>query len=281
MTNKNILWIASYPKSGNTWMRSILSALVYSDDGLFNFDLLPNIDQFDTVKNFKFVEKVNKDDFQNLNKLKIVSKYWQEAQQKLSSKKIIFLKTHSANYNYDSIKFLNINKTRGCIYLVRDPRDVAISYSKFIGTTYDETIQNMTQANRQIYDQKKNIGIILSRWDYHLASWLNINAPIIFIKYEDLLFKTKNVMDELVKFMKDDLNINLQIDDQKINNIIKTTSFDKLKKDEENKGFKESSKKSRFFRSGKSEQWKKILNKEQINIIETNFKEYMLKFGYL
>ena len=97
---KNLIWIASYPKSGNTWLRSILTSLIYTENGLFDFKLLPKIDQFEKKNNFKFVKDFNKTDFNNLDKMEIVSKYWQEAPARNMSKNVIFYKTHSSNYNY-------------------------------------------------------------------------------------------------------------------------------------------------------------------------------------
>ena len=279
--NKNIVWIPSYPKSGNTWMRTILTGLIYSDSGKFNFDLLSNIDQFDNPINYQFVKDINITDYENLHKMQIVSKYWQQAQEKIGSKNVIFYKTHSANYSYENLNYTNLKKTRGCIYMLRDPRDVAISYAKFIDSSLDETIAHMINSNRQIYNQTKTIGVVLSRWDYHVASWMSLDAPTLIIRYEDLLNSSQKVMEELLKFMKDSLKINFKYNDEKINNILESTSFSRLKENEEKKGFNEASKNSKFFRSGKSNQWKSILSEKQLHIIETNLREYMLKFNYL
>ena len=77
-----IIWIASYPKSGNTFLRFLISSLIYSDDGNFDFDIIKNIRQFDIYKYFSFVENLNYADSKNLDKLDIISKYWLEAQKK-------------------------------------------------------------------------------------------------------------------------------------------------------------------------------------------------------
>ena len=100
---KNLIWIASYPKSGNTWMRSLLTALIYTNDGIFNFELLPKIDQFEKKSNFSFLKKFKSTDFDNLDKMAVVSKYWHEAQENLNYSDLIFLKTHSSNYNYKNL----------------------------------------------------------------------------------------------------------------------------------------------------------------------------------
>ena len=278
---KNLVWIASYPKSGNTWMRSILTALIYTKDGNFDFSLLPKIDQFEKKENFSFVKDYNIDDYNNLDKMDKVSKYWNEAQERIDTKEIVFFKTHSSNYNHKNLKYTNINKTRGSIYIVRDPRDVAISYSKFIGHSIDDTIEYMRGPSRQIWNQDKSIGIILSRWDYHIASWLKLEESKIFIRYEDLLNNTQEVLLELIEFLQKTLKIRFEMNNSKLMNVIKTTSFEVFKKKEQKDGFKEASKSSKFFRSGKSKQWEKILNKKQINLIEESFNTYMKKFKYL
>ena len=282
MNKKNIFWISSYPKSGNTWMRSILSSIMYTDDGVFNFDLLKNIDQYENSKNFKFIKNIDKDDYNNLNKMEIVSKYWKESQKRISEKnKNIFLKSHSANYNHNNLNYLNLDHFLGAIYIIRDPRDVAISYSNHIGQPIDEVIKMMIQSNQQIYNPNKSVGVILSRWDFHVISWTKINYPKLIIKYEELLDNTEDKIDEIINFLENCLNTSFNFDSKKKFNIIKSTSFDKLKNDENKNGFIESSKKNRFFRVGKKMQWKTALNKEQILIIEKTFSETMKSFGYL
>ena len=277
---KNLLWVASYPKSGNTWMRSILTSLFYSDDGIFDFKLLPKIDQFEKLQYFDFVKDINIDDYKKLDELPTISRYWTEAQKRIESKKLIFFKTHSCNYSHNNLNYTNQLTTRGGIYIIRDPRDVAVSYSKFIGESIDITIDYMLSQSRQIWNQNKSLGIIVSRWDYHVSSWLNLKAPIIFIRYEDLLNKTEKILKELINFLSEQLKIKIDVNQKKIDNIIKSTSFNLLKQKEEKEGFREASKSSVFFREGKSMQWKNDLNENQISKIEENFNETMKKFNY-
>ena len=69
-----IIWLASYPKSGNTWVRSIISSLLYSNDGNFNFELMLKVSQFPEKKYFK--DFVN--DFSNFNEIKESKLWWKE-----------------------------------------------------------------------------------------------------------------------------------------------------------------------------------------------------------
>ena len=119
-----IIWIASYPKSGNTWVRSLLSAYLYSDDGIFNFDLLNKIQQFPSKEYFEFFLKDLKD-------IKKVSDYWIAAQDRINllNDGTSFLKTHSALCTLENNSFTNKLNTKGAIYVVRDPRNVITSIS--------------------------------------------------------------------------------------------------------------------------------------------------------
>ena len=97
-----IVWIASYPKSGNTWLRSLLSSYLYTNDGTFNFDLLRKIQQFPSKPYFRFFLK----DFQDIKK---VSNYWIAAQDRINllNDGLTFMKTHSALCTLENNPFTN------------------------------------------------------------------------------------------------------------------------------------------------------------------------------
>ena len=131
---KNIIWIASYPKSGSTWIRSIIVNILYSKNYNFNFELLRNIIEFDIPKNYNFLLPKNIDEFNNLNKIETLSKFWIKAQSNynlLGDKKIF--KTHSANISFQGNHYTIPETTRGLIYVLRDPRDVLISAYYWFG----------------------------------------------------------------------------------------------------------------------------------------------------
>ena len=115
------IWLASYPKSGNTWVRTFLSALLYSDNGEANLSIINNIKQFPVRDQFyNFVK-----DFQSIDE---VSKNWSIAQNNINlDKKIKFFKTHHVNCKFANNQFTNLNNTIGVIHIVRDPRNVLTS----------------------------------------------------------------------------------------------------------------------------------------------------------
>ena len=146
--SKKILWIASYPKSGNTFMRSLLSSLIYTDSGEFNFNLLKKVKQFDIHLYFKFIKMINEDDYRKLNDIKVASKYWKLAQKKFIEIDSNFIfKTHAANLMWEKFKYTDEERTLGVIYLVRDPRDIVISYAHHMNKKIDEVVDSIAKKD--------------------------------------------------------------------------------------------------------------------------------------
>ena len=276
-----IIWIASYPKSGNTFLRFLISSLIYSDDGNFDFDIIKNIRQFDIYKYFSFVENLNYADSKNLDKLDIISKYWLEAQKKFFNveKKFIF-KTHSANLKVNGYNYTDENRTLGLIYIVRDPRDIVISYSHHTGTSIDYNINKLFDNKVTLLNSKRRIKVILSRWDTHIKSWSLLNVKKYIIKYEDLINNTEKHFLELIDFIRKDLKIQFKLNSKKFNNIITNTSFKKLQENENIMGFDEVYK-GKFFRKGLSKQWENILSEDQNIKIKKEFYITLKKFNYI
>ena len=282
---KKIFWIASYPRSGNTWMRSIISSLFFTKDGIFNFDLLKNIQNFDNPSKFEFVKKQSPDAFQKLNKLDVISKYWIEAQGRANvGGKFAFFKTHSANIVYNQNQYTNEKNTLGFIYIIRDPRDIVISYSHFIKKSIDQTIDYMRNKKSIIWSSlpKKNpYPIIMSSWDMHFQTWQLLSVPKLVIRYESLLNDTENEIEKIILFFKKNYKLDVSNKELKINNIVNSTTFDRLKEFENKYGFEENEKNNIFFRNGKIQQWKKILTDNQVKKINNSFKTTMQKLDYI
>ena len=279
--NKKIFWIASYPKSGNTWMRAIISSFFFTKNGKFNFDLLKNVGYFDVSTRYKFIKHLNNSDFTNLHKLATISKYRLEAQIRVDFlEDFSFFKTHNANIKINNFKYTNEKHTLGLIYLVRDPRDVVISYANHQEKNFDMTINHLLDK-RTITRDKYRLPTLLSSWDLHYESWKRLKVPKIIIKYEDLLKNTKKVVNELSHFFEQNYNFKFKNKKFLIDNIILSTKFNIFKKYEENYGFQESKGKSIFFKEGKSNQWSKKLQKKQIEKIENSLNKTMKELNYI
>ena len=290
--SKHIFWISSYPKSGNTLVRAIVTSLFFSKDGRFNLEQLKHTTQFEKRDRLNLIKKINKEDFANLDQLKILSKYWLTLQKKENmkiSQGFGFIKSHSSYVAISNNWFTNSSNTAGYIYIIRDPRDVAISWAKHANLTYDNSIDFMIDFNSCIEWAQTNSELpehvkprcFLSSWDEHVSSWTNndLLVPKLILKYEDLVYKKKDVFNDIVNFFEKNFHIKFNLTKIKTNNIIETTGFQELKSQEREFGFTEAQS-SNFFRSGEKNQWKNILNNEQINKLENKFRDFMNKFGY-
>ena len=283
-----IIWIASYPKSGNTWLRSIISALVYSDDGIFDFNLLKKIRQFPEKIYFKDLIE----DFGNFDEIK---KNWIFAQDKINlNNRIKFFKTHQGKYTVDGDDFTNNKNTRAVIYVVRDPRNVVNSISNHYSLSIENSLKfmlspkligNSKNFEESFIDNKPSMLTLLGKWNDHYRSWTRNKKNLLLIKYENLIRDPQNEMDKIINFLNNYLKFNTSIEKNK--NIIETTSFEYLKKLEEKGLFNEAPLKKnttdsvKFFNLGPRNQWAKESNQEIIKEIEKSFSTEMKELNYL
>ena len=281
-----ILWLASYPKSGNTWIRSLLSAYLFSSDGNFNFKLLNNIKQFSSEQGM-----LNN----NLSSQEKIYKNWIPAQEKINqNNEIHILKTHNALCNINGYNFTNKFNTIGVVYIVRDPRNLIISISNHYNLSQEEAYDFIINKKKIIFpkilkesnDYNKNDFNFLSDWSGHYKSWKDINfCPIKVIKYEDIIKNDHEVFMSTLKFTSKFFKIN--IDENKINNVLSSTSFEKLREMENKHGFEESvvsshnNKKKKFFNLGKNNNWKKLLDNKIRKKVEKIFEKEMIELEYL
>ena len=279
-----IIWIASYPKSGNTWLRYFLGNYYFNNKDNFQPEIIKNI------KKFHLDKELIKSNFHNQDFIKNpynVSKYWIESQKKLEIKKgnVVFLKTHNALINIENNEFTNSDLTLAIIYIIRDPRDVVVSYSKYRHLDYDKTIEHMigSKANVPFVRDAKDVSNIeiTGSWAFHYNSWKDgISViPRIIIKYEDLLSNSEKIFTNIIKFLSNIMK--LEVNYKKIKSSNNLSKFTKLKNFEAKNNFFENNSSENFFRIGKSGNWKKELNKDQIKKIEDSFKTEMINLGYL
>ena len=281
-----IIWLSSYPKNGNTWLRSLISAYYYTKDGLFLGDKqLQNIQQFPTKK---FLENFDYD----LEKPGDTVKYWVEAQKKINlDNKIKFLKTHNALVKLDQNDFTNRQNTLGGIYIVRDPRNVLDSMSRHFQIDHHKALSVMQNENNYIYDFKKKKDFsdyqFISSWEKNYQSWKNNKLiPIKFLRYEDLLSETFFVFKEIVEFIDKLTNNKIGFSREKAKNSVKSTSFENLKKIENDNGFsesiiaRESKKNIPFFHLGPKNNWQKNFDDTFIQKLNDIFKRNLSELNY-
>jgi hypothetical protein len=278
-----IIWLASYPKSGNTFLRSLLSSYYFSENGNFTFDLLKNIQQFPSGELF---DKIGV----NLNDKYEIAKNYIKTQELINkSNNLQFWKTHSSFCKmYNKFNFSDLNNSLGVIYLVRDPRNVITSFANHNSKEFDETT-NLLLNDLATGNEKNDVEVYLGSWAFNFNSW-KIYKPsnkYLLVKYEDLFSDTKKIFLRILEFINKLSNNKILIDENKVEKVIETTSFKYMKNLEFKYGFDEAKinektgKKVNFFNLGPKNNWKKILNYKFRKKIETSFKKEMVELGYL
>ena len=136
---------------------------------------------------------------------------------------------------------------------------------------------------KQLFTDEERPASFLSSWSEHVLSWTqqDWDLPFLLIKFEDLVYKKKEIIKIIINFFIKNYGFEFHNIDEKIENILLTTNFEKLQKEEIDKGFSEAPKGKKFFKSGEKNQWIKRLNNKQISDLENKFKTVMDKFNYI
>ena len=281
-----IVWIASYPKSGNTWLRTLISSYYYSKDGTFHSDLIKQIGQFPEKKYFESFKY-------NSKSVIGTTHFWIKAQEKINrDKKIRFFKTHNVYGKINDNHFTNKQNSLGCIYIVRDPRNVITSLSNHYELNYEDSLAWMVNHKKYIFDNRDGQDFgnfqFISSWENNYKSWKNQkNFFVKFIKYEDLNSKTYEVFKDLIKFINVTSKNQNIFNKNKAKKAIYSSSFDNLKAIETKNGFsesvlsKKSAKKISFFHLGPKNNWKNIFSKDYQNKLTLKFDSNLKELNYI
>ena len=277
-----IIWIASYPKSGNTYLRSFIASYFFSKKGKFDFSLLMNILQFPSVK---FTKK-------NIYSEIEASQSWiYNQEQFFSGEKVHFVKTHNTLNSFKGNEFVNNNQTLGAIYIVRDPRNVITSMKNHYSMSYDYAYSKLIDENASLLEKSRDNDhsnfTFLGSWKNHYKSWkMSKNFKTLFIKYEDLENNKFESFNKIVTFINNLKKDQTKINEKKLINSIKSTNFANLRNKEEMEGFEESrymknsEQKIRFFNLGFNNRWEKILPKYILEKLNKSFNNDLNDLGY-
>ena len=275
-----IIWLASYPKSGNTWIRLFLDSL-FSTSKKFNINQ-NYITQFPLRKHFEGITE-------NINDQSEFAKNCVNAQSKLNfDKKIKILKTHNAlwNFNNGEYSFTDEDNTLGVIYVVRDPRSIITSIlNYFHKNNYENAIKFML-SDKVLGggDDASGLPTIVGSWINHYKSWKKFKKNYLLIRYEDLLEKPQEEFFKITNYLKNIANYNF--DNEKIIKSIENCEFKNLSDQEDVYNFdgnSETNKKlnQKFFHLGPKNKWQDILTDEVRSKVELLFENEMKEIGYL
>jgi hypothetical protein len=277
---QNIIWIASYPKSGNTWVRTFIHNLLKEvsggDDDAQDINKLNEHTMWETpaVRYEQILGKPIAEASQAE-----IARARPEVQLRLARGRSgpFFVKTHLCLGNDHRYPTINLDATLAAIYIVRNPMDVAISYSHHSGQPVASTIFHMAMPGLKTHGREKGVYEVMGSWSQHVASWMGMTGrPVHLMRYEDLLGNPERSFGALARFLR------LAPSEEQLKRAIAKSSFSELRKQEEERGFKERPEAAQqFFREGRSGQWPQALTQQQIADICSVHAPIMQRFGYL
>jgi aryl sulfotransferase len=274
----DMVYLASFPKSGNTWLRIFLGYLIQGEKLDINriIDFSENTTSRPLFENIIFENSFELTDAEiSYYRPKIIEFFIKQ-----QADKPVYLKTHETYIKNNKGNWIFPQKTSyKAIYLVRNPFDVCVSYAHHIGCNdFDKVIGKMSSRVKFIDGSYYHLLHRIGSWSEHIESWLD-NFPrerLLVIKYEDMVQKSLDTFSRIIEF------IGIDYSKSQIEKAIELSSFEKLQALEKNRPFSEKPPTSKsFFRKGKVGSWKDILTNDQVNQIINEHADFMRQFNYL
>lgn len=274
-----IYWLASYPKSGNTWTRTLLTNYlgekeVPADINAIGTDSIASARHlFDEYIGLSSSEL---DDEQ----IKLYQPLIYEQMAK-ESQRTLYMKVHDAyTLNAKNRPIIPESVTQGVIYILRNPLDVTVSYAHHSHKPVEKTVENICDETFTIAksnnDLSRQLSQLLLSWSGHVNSWVESPLRVHLMRYEDMITDPFETFKGMLEFMEYEVN------EERLRKAVEFSSFDTLKKQEKEQGFKEKpSKAESFFRKGQIGSYREEMSQEQIDTIIGYHRETMIRYGYL
>ena len=268
-----LVWLASYPKSGNTWVRAFLHNYIANAPTPHSINELVDFSVSECAAAFfgTVGEIITPVQAQALRP--DVHKHLTTLHDDL-----VFVKTHNANLVVHDVALCTPALSAGAIYIVRDPRDVAVSYAAFTGKSLDEIIEFMAQEGAANASDGVQVFELLSSWSRHVVSWVGSTNRLL-VRYEDLLAEPERHFARMIKFLG---AANSTPDPERLRRAIEFSSFKSLATQEAKTGYRAGGPSGeRFFRKGEARGWRDHLTAAQADKICVDHGEIMQKLGYI
>jgi aryl sulfotransferase len=279
MLNKEVkpIWLASYPKSGNTWTSLFLSVLITDNELNINRPGFENI-----ISSRKIIDStlgISSSDLPEEDFLKYRSSLYHKWASVFKNREYLLVKVHDACILADEILF-PVDITRGVIYIMRNPFDMAASLANHTQTSVDEAVKCLCRDTYALADKNSGLNTQLSQhlgtWSNHVNSWTSVHSNnMLVVKYEDLVEDAISGFSKIVEYL------GLDYTKQAIEAAIAKTSFQNLQEQEKKVKFNAAPNIDRFFRLGKVGNWRNELTKEQVDLIRNCNYDTLLKYNYI
>lgn len=273
---KNIVWLASYPKSGNTWVRVFLANYLLNAEKPVPLNHVHRIAAGDSIAEFyRRIAGGHYDPEDYIGHLRLRDRVLKAVTG--NGADVNMLKTHNARLFMHGTELIPARHTRSAIYILRHPLDVAVSYSRHYGITPAETALRLGRPDNGIGGDARTVGQYLGNWSDHVRGWTESrDFPVHTMRYEDL----KQDPHGCFAAMLDSLGV--PVDQERLDRAVGFSSFDEMTRQESETPFLEKPEQAeRFFHSGRTGQWEDVLAPEDIEKIRRDHAAVMKKFGYL
>lgn len=274
-----IVWLASYPKSGNTWFRTFISNLLNEKHEEISINQLKTDGIFSSRAIFDSIAGVEASNLTAVEIDRLRPRIYNHLAR--NAEKPLFIKVHDAyTYLEDGTPLMGTENAKA-IYIMRNPLDVAVSFANHSSKDLDTMVKNMGDATFAFCNNKNRLANQLRQqlltWSAHVKSWAQATEiPVHLVRYEDMKLNPILTFTKAVRFM------GLDFGEEQIKKAIEMSDFKKLKAKEEVEGFKERPyQTAAFFRKGEIGDWRNHLTETQRDRIIADHGEVMRKYGYL
>lgn len=276
MTRKNLVWLASYPKSGNTWLRVFLANYLLNAKQPVPINDIHRIALGDSLLGaYRRAAKgaLNPSDVARVLALRPAVLKAIAA----NDADVNLVKTHNANVTLRHVRLIPPELTRLAVYIVRSPLDMVLSYADHYGLQVAAAASAIGAPDNQIVADATNVPQFLGAWSDHVRSWAGCrDFPVLVLRYEDMQDDPRKAFGALLR------RLGVPIEEERLARAIRFSSFDELRGQEERSGFRETSRHAeRFFRAGRSGQWRDALPPELVERICERHGPVMKRYGYL
>ncbi len=272
-----VLWLASYPKSGNTWMRAFLANYLANGDRPLPINRLPD---YAIGDNFRIhYERVSGRPARDLSEedahrlRPIVHRWFASARGETA-----IVKTHSMLAWVNGAPLITEEVTAGALYVVRNPLDVAVSFAHHYQTDYERAVEALCRDNNFLPPSDRLFTQYIGSWSQHVRSWTEVpGLRLLTVRYEDMLKRPVRTFEKVVRFL------DLPDEPARLRKAIRFSSFEQLRFQEQRQGFVEARPDRRvpFFRKGRCGAWRRELSADQVARIIRAHGPVMRRFGYL
>ncbi len=272
-----LVWIASYPKSGNTWIRAFLHNYIRQPDVPYDINRLGDLTASDVN-----AERYARYDQRPASQYSIaeVQRMRPLVQRDLMAldPSLVFVKTHNARLLIEGSPLITPDVTAGAIYIVRDPRDVVVSYSRHRGRSIDDTIAFLADPSAATGGTDRRVYEWHSAWSVHVQSWTARPDPHVqVLRYEALAGDPAATFGPLIHWLGQDPP------PERLRRAIRFSAIAEMRAQEQARGFNERVAESTvpFFGAGQPGHWRTVLTAAQQARIEHDHASVMQHFGYL